>query len=83
MTLLTSVCLLKVRWRCMKGMLRRFIRWVFVSKGMCADVAIHYTEPPPNPHAHILLTLRSIDEHGKWMPKYVRGKGYECAPYRG
>ena len=51
-------------------MVRQYCQEQFVSKGMCADVAIHYTEPPPNPHAHILLTLRSIDEHGKWMPKY-------------
>ena len=51
-------------------MLREYIQEQFVSKGMCADVAIHYTEPPPNPHAHILLTLRSIDENGHWLPKY-------------
>ncbi len=51
-------------------MVRQYCQEQFVSKGMCADVAIHYTEPPPNPHAHILLTLRSIDEHGKWCPKF-------------
>ncbi len=51
-------------------MVRQYCREQFVSKGMCADVAIHYTEPPPNPHAHILLTLRSIDERGKWCPKF-------------
>ncbi len=51
-------------------MVRQYCQEQFVSKGMCADVAIHYTEPPPNPHAHILLTLRSIDERGKWCPKF-------------
>ena len=27
------------------------------------------TREDGNPHAHILLTLRAIDEHGKWLPK--------------
>lgn len=53
-------------------MLREYIQEQFISKGMCADVAIHFTEPPPNPHAHILLTLRSIDEKGHWCPKYKK-----------
>ena len=22
-----------------------------------------------NPHAHVLLTMRAMDEHGKWLPK--------------
>lgn len=47
-----------------------YVRKEFVSKGMCADVAIHYKEPPPNPHAHILLTMREMDEHGQWLPKF-------------
>ena len=33
-----------------------------------ADFAIH-DKGDGNPHAHILLTLRAIDEHGKWLPK--------------
>lgn len=53
-------------------MIRQYCQEQFVSKGMCADVAIHYTEPPPNPHAHILLTLRSMDENGRWLPKYKK-----------
>lgn len=40
----------------------------FVSKGMCADFNIHDTGSG-NPHAHILLTMRPMDEQGKWLPK--------------
>ena len=40
----------------------------FVSKGMIADFAIH-DKGDGNPHAHILLTLRAMDEHGNWLPK--------------
>ena len=40
----------------------------FVSKGMCCDIAIH-DKGDGNPHAHILLTMRALDEHGEWMNK--------------
>ena len=40
----------------------------FVSRGMCADFNIHDTGSG-NPHAHILLTMRPMDERGKWLPK--------------
>ena len=40
----------------------------FVSRGMCADFNIHDTGSG-NPHAHILLTMRPIDEKGAWLPK--------------
>ena len=49
-------------------MLKEFCNEQFVSKGMIADFAIH-DKGDGNPHAHILLTLRAIDEHGKWLPK--------------
>jgi len=45
---------------------------LFVSKGMCVQFAIHDSENDKgqrNLHAHIMLTLRSINEHGHWMPK--------------
>ena len=35
---------------------------------MCADFNIHDTGSG-NPHAHILLTMRPMDERGKWLPK--------------
>ena len=39
-------------------------------QGMIVDFAIHDTHPPGhNPHAHVLLTMRAMDEHGKWLPK--------------
>ena len=40
----------------------------FVSRGMVADLAIH-DKGDGNPHAHILLTMRGMDEDGKWLPK--------------
>ena len=49
-------------------MLKEFCQEQFVSKGMIADFAIH-DKGDGNPHAHILLTLRAMDEHGKWLPK--------------
>ena len=53
-------------------MLKEYVQEQFVNQGMCADVAIHFTEPPPNPHAHILLTLRSIDKQEKWKNKFEK-----------
>ena len=50
------------------SMLKEFCNEQFVSKGMIADFAIH-DKGDGNPHAHILLTLRAMDEHGKWLPK--------------
>ena len=35
---------------------------------MIADFAIH-DKGDGNPHAHILLTMRAMDETGKWLPK--------------
>lgn len=56
-------------------LLQEFIREQFVDEGMCADVAIHDTDGH-NPHAHILLTVRPLDEHGKWQ--YKTEKEYLC-----
>ena len=50
------------------NMLREFCQENFVSQGMCVDYAIH-DKGEGNPHAHILLTLRAMDEHGRWLPK--------------
>ena len=51
-------------------LIRDYCREFFVSKGMIADYAIHDPHPPGhNPHAHVLLTMRAMDEHGKWLPK--------------
>ncbi|SEK65295.1 MobA/MobL family protein [Butyrivibrio sp. ob235] len=86
-----------------KELLEQYVQDNFVSKGMCADLAIHnppktnhvgipidengnLTHDPAqmnynNPHAHILLTMRPIDEKGKWESKsqvvYMCKKGME------
>ena len=49
-------------------LIRDYCREFFVSKGMIADFAIH-DKGDGNPHAHILLTMRAMDETGKWLPK--------------
>ncbi len=52
-----------------------FIQRQFVTDGMCADVCIHDTDGH-NPHAHIMLTVRPLDERGKWQ--YKTEKEYLC-----
>ena len=66
------------------GLIEDYVRKSFVDKGMCADVAIHTPEHTStstgelvsNPHAHIMLTMRPLDENGKWEPKAQ--KAYIC-----
>jgi len=58
-------------------LLTDFIQNSFVADGMCADVAIHDPHPPGhNPHAHIMLTVRPLDEQGNWQ--YKTEKEYLC-----
>lgn len=49
-------------------LIREYCMKEFVSKGMIADYAIH-DKHDGNPHAHIMLTLRAMDENGKWLTK--------------
>ena len=49
-------------------LLRQYINKNFVSEGMCADFAIHDTDGH-NPHAHIILTVRPLDENGSTRQK--------------
>lgn len=59
------------------ALLTEYIRQQFVADGMCVDVALHDPDPPGhNPHAHILLTMRPLDEHGDWQ--YKTEKEYLC-----
>ncbi len=44
-------------------LIRKFCQQCFVSKGMCADFVIH-DKGDGNPHIHILLTTRKVDECG-------------------
>ena len=49
-------------------LIREYCQTQFVSRGMIADYAIH-DKGDGNPHAHIMLTLRAMDEEGNWLPK--------------
>lgn len=58
-------------------LLTDFIQNNFVADGMCADVAVHDPYPPRhNPHAHIMVTVRPLDEKGNWQ--YKTEKEYLC-----
>ena len=54
-----------------KNLITDFIQENFVSKGMIVDLAIHdeSDEGNKNIHAHIMTTLRPINEKGQWQPK--------------
>ncbi|HEL1202352.1 TPA: MobA/MobL family protein [Streptococcus equi subsp. zooepidemicus] len=54
-----------------KKLITEFIQENFVSKGMIADLAIHEgnDEEKKNIHAHIMTTLRPINEKGQWQAK--------------
>ena len=56
-------------------LLTAFIQSNFTADGMCADVSLHNTDGH-NPHAHILVTMRPLDENGKWQ--YKTEKEYLC-----
>ena len=62
----------KMEW---ESLLTEFIQDNFVADGMCADVCIHDTDGH-NPHAHIMVTVRPLDEKGKWQ--YKTEKEYLC-----
>ena len=58
-------------------LLTDFIQNNFVADGMCADVAVHDPYPPGhNPHVHIMVTVRPLDEKGNWQ--YKAEKEYVC-----
>ena len=51
-------------------LIKEYCRKEFLEKGMIVDLCVHDPAPPGhNPHAHILLTMRPLDEHGHWMEK--------------
>ncbi|BAB48437.1 Ti-type conjugative transfer relaxase TraA [Mesorhizobium japonicum] len=46
---------------------RDFVEAEFVSKGMAADLNVHWDraeDGSPKPHAHVMLTMRAVDENG-------------------
>ena len=56
-------------------LLRNYIQTEFVDAGMCTDFAIHDTDGH-NPHAHIMLTVRPLNQNGTWQHKTE--KEYLC-----
>ena len=49
-------------------LVREYVEENFVSVGMCADFAIH-NKQDGNPHAHIMLTMRPLEQSGEWGAK--------------
>ena len=50
-----------------KELVQRFVKTEFVDKGMIADVCFHNPDAQDggkNPHAHVLITMRSVDASG-------------------
>ena len=50
------------------SLVREYVKDNFVTVGMCADVCLH-DKNDGNPHAHILLTMRPIEQDGAWGVK--------------
>ena len=46
----------------------KYVQRTFVSAGMCADLCVHDTGEG-NPHFHLMLTMRPINENGTWGGK--------------
>ena len=47
---------------------RDYVQRNFVDRGMCVQLDIH--NPHGNqPHFHVMLTMRAVDENGKFLPK--------------
>lgn len=46
-----------------KALTLEFVKQNFVEKGMCATVSFHESKSE-NPHAHIMLTTRTVDKNG-------------------
>lgn len=57
-------------------MAREFVQKYLVSKGMIADLAIHDPDKEeggiPNPHFHVMTTMRPIEPDGTWGQKQRR-----------
>ena len=54
---------------------RRFVQEHFVSKGMIADLAVHEPDKGngiPNPHFHVMTTMRPLNPDGSWANKQRR-----------
>ena len=49
-------------------LVREYVKENFVKVGMCADIALH-DKNDGNPHCHILLTMRPLNEDTTWGAK--------------
>jgi hypothetical protein len=50
------------------SLVREYVKHNFTDAGMCADVCVH-DKGDGNPHAHVMLTMRPMDERGGWAAK--------------
>ena len=58
-----------------RAVIEKHVKREFVARGMVADVNIHHataSDGKPNPHAHVMLTLREFDQDGQWAAKKNR-----------
>ena len=57
-------------------LVRKFVSENFTSKGMISDMAIHKPGKSPgdipNPHVHVLVPMRPLNENGTWGTKQRR-----------
>ena len=62
------------------NLVREYVKENFVKVGMCADIALH-DKNDGNPHCHILLTMRPLNEDKTWGAKskkeYILNKNGE------
>jgi len=62
---------------------RDFVQSAFVDQGMIADLNVHWDRAErgsPKPHAHVMLTMRAVDENGfgKKVREWNRTEMVEC-----
>ena len=50
------------------ALIRDYCTKQFVDKGMICDLYYH-DSGNGNPHVHLMLTMRAMDENGRWLPK--------------
>ena len=53
----------------MLSLVREFVAAVCFQRHDCRFCNPEPHPPGHNPHAHVMLTMRAMDEHGKWLPK--------------
>ena len=66
-------------------LIRDHVQREYVDWGMCADICIHDPKgEDPNPHAHVMFTMRPLNQDGTWGDKsrreYVLDKNGQKIP---